>query len=253
MRVNYGSKLQSNTYIDQQSSEGLTVEDDQPVAVKCTFRGVKGQLQDGTLRVVFDIDPEDITDFTLGFVVPGIGTPSIVARLNPEAAQSQLQQEMIDKANDYGDYAKALFKVGFFQAPPVLAALGTDADFEDWTEHQRSAFSGAFSEYVNGDGRCIAHHYRSVANGAGTGTKPPYSTIPLTHDEHDRAHRGDDDMSHEWQQKTLTKHRSAWGRVRLHDIFGVASLAEISPDAMLEWAEANDIAQFLPREYREHG
>lgn len=67
---------------------------------------------------------------------------------------------------------------------------GTDAEFRAWVQKQRSCVSGRFSEYLgSGEGRCIAAHVRRVAHGAGTGCKPPFSAVPLTHGEHLKQHQ----------------------------------------------------------------
>ena len=65
---------------------------------------------------------------------------------------------------------------------------GTDKQFREWIQRQPSAISGRFSEYVDGEGRCLAAHVRRAAT-SGTGYKAPYSCIPLTRAEHDLQHQ----------------------------------------------------------------
>lgn len=62
--------------------------------------------------------------------------------------------------------------------------FGTDREYLEWLSSRPSALSGAFNQILDGRGRCIACHVRRVSRGAGTGIKPPFSAIPLTHGEH---------------------------------------------------------------------
>jgi hypothetical protein len=62
-------------------------------------------------------------------------------------------------------------------------AKGTDEQFREWVQRQPSCVSGHFSEYVNGEGRCIAAHVRRAGE-SGTAFKGEYAAVPLTHDEH---------------------------------------------------------------------
>lgn len=220
-----------------------------PSAVKFTFRGVDRQLQDGTFRLKIDIEPGDITAVTEMFVVPGIGTEGAMARITPESSQKAAQDETIRK---YGDSARELFRLGFFQVPEVLAAIGTDKDFLAWIRLQPSAFSKEFSEYVeDGTGRCIASHVRRVSLGAGTAIKPPFAAIPATFLEHDQVHKGDPEFSIEVQEKKLKKYQDEWAKLNLSEWFNVESLSEVAPEDFLGWAEAKGVERYLPREYRE--
>ena len=67
----------------------------------------------------------------------------------------------------------------------------TDKAFREWIETKRSCLSGEFSEFLNGEGRCIACHVRR-AGAAGTAYKPPYSVVPMTFAEHSvQSHGGE--------------------------------------------------------------
>lgn len=63
-------------------------------------------------------------------------------------------------------------------------AYGTDREYLDWLSYQPSAVDGSFNQWKDGVGRNIACHVRQVARGAGTGTKPPFSAIPMRHEQH---------------------------------------------------------------------
>lgn len=68
-------------------------------------------------------------------------------------------------------------------------AAGTDNEFLEFLRSQKSAVSGEWGTWNMGlgIGRCQACHYRT-ANNSGIGTKPEYSAIPLTYDEHRNQH-----------------------------------------------------------------
>lgn len=68
---------------------------------------------------------------------------------------------------------------------------GSDREFLDWIRRQPSCISGNFAEWVDGEGRNPACHVRRAAH-AGTGYKPIYSAVPMTHEEHDdQSRRGE--------------------------------------------------------------
>lgn len=62
-----------------------------------------------------------------------------------------------------------------------------EQNFLAWIRTQKSCITGRYSEYVNGDGMCIAAHVRR-ANNSGVGMKPSLNAIPLTNDEHMHQH-----------------------------------------------------------------
>jgi hypothetical protein len=65
---------------------------------------------------------------------------------------------------------------------------GSDAEYRAWVQKQPSCVSGKFSEYVNGEGRCLAAHVRRSRD-SGTAFKAEYSCVPLTREEHDLQHQ----------------------------------------------------------------
>ena len=97
---------------------------------------------------------------------------------------------------------------------PLLKACrskGSDKQFIEWTRRQPSAYSGEFSEWVNGEGRNPACHIRR-ANSSGTGFKAAYHTIPLTHAEHLLTHQKGESalMPKEWFEVQLRLHLELW-------------------------------------------
>lgn len=61
--------------------------------------------------------------------------------------------------------------------------IGEDRAFAAWVRRQPSCVSGCFSEWVEGEGRCEFAHVRRALH-SGTGFKPLFSGVPLTHAEH---------------------------------------------------------------------
>lgn len=64
---------------------------------------------------------------------------------------------------------------------------GSEEQYYSWLRQCPSCLFPEFSEYVNGEGRCVVAHVRNV-NG-GIGYKPPYSAVPLTQDQHAKQHQ----------------------------------------------------------------
>lgn len=206
------------------------------------FRGLKGQC--------FDLAIEPVK--TEGEAVP-VGAESIKKKKGP-----------------YGEYAKALKLSGFFRAPQVWEALGSDKDYLDWVTYQPSCISGEYSEFdENEEGRCIAAHVRRVRDGAGTGMKPRYSAVPLTFKEHQIQHESGEsgcldaflrkheryfwgeEAARDWfdRQRINYVERWAWETFRKHLL--VDSMSEVSPQLMYDWAKANEVENLLPNIIKE--
>ena len=154
---------------------------------------------------------------------------------------------------DLGKLASNLYRHGFFYNPKVLAAIGTDKDYREWIQKQPSAISGEFSEYVNGEGRCEAAHVRRAGE-AGTGYKPPYSCIPLTHEEHAQQHQHGESVlaPSEWWEKARAKYIVAWAKeTLLKELGGYDGFREVPPEKLMEWAKFHEIEQYLPSAYHE--
>ena len=100
----------------------------------------------------------------------------------------------------------------------------SDKKYLEWLRTQPSCISGEYSEYVNGQGMNPACHVRR-ANNSGTGYKPKFSAIPLTHKEHGIQHQYGEaallntkpiktmDELHnakEWFEKKATEYYEKW-------------------------------------------
>ncbi|HVC17685.1 MAG TPA: hypothetical protein VNE18_10330 [Rhodanobacter sp.] len=153
----------------------------------------------------------------------------------------------------FGDYAKALRQAGFCRCPDVWRAAGTDAEFRAWIQRQPSWVSGNFSEYVEGEGRCVAAHVRRVADGAGTGHKPEYACVPLTDAEHQHQHQqGESALAPEadWD-KARIEYVEQWCWDTVKTALGEDSMATVEPARLLAWAKERGVDRYLPPCYRE--
>ena len=83
---------------------------------------------------------------------------------------------------------------------------GTDAEYLRWVTFQPSCVDGSFNQWQDGVGRNIACHVRQVNRGAGTGIKPPFSAIPMTHEQHLDEER----YRIEWRVEQAEEHLRRW-------------------------------------------
>ena len=169
--------------------------------------------------------------------------------LNCTISQGDILEIKDTKSKD----ASKLYSSGFFYAPKVLDALGSDEQYRHWIQKQPSALSGNFSEYVDGEGRCEAAHVRR-ANNAGFGMKPEYSCIPLTHKEHYQQHtKGETSLGKpvEWFESKRNEYLIKWAKETLLSKLGNYSrLRDLPKSSLCNWCSENDLTMYLPKEYR---
>ena len=151
--------------------------------------------------------------------------------------------EVAERYN-HGDYARKLHAKGFFRAPKVWAALGTDEEYQAWCREHACA--------VCGDPGTVFAHVRRVHRGAGMGIKPEWSGLPLCDSCHTIQHNEGYSAVHsgglDWFEKAATRYVEDWAHARLVTYFGAESLTEIQPDSIIEWAQHHDCGVYLPRE-----
>jgi hypothetical protein len=152
----------------------------------------------------------------------------------------------------YGHLARLLFRAGFFLAPDVCRAVGTDAGFLTWVRDQPCMVAG-----MDGVGACsgdvVAAHVRRIANGAGTGRKPEFSALPLCDGHHRQQHQHGESIfgDREWWDRRRADYLTTWARRNLEAMLGVESIGDVPPATLLAWAQRAGVAHLLPREYRE--
>ena len=88
---------------------------------------------------------------------------------------------------------------------------GSDNEYQKWVRLWPSCLSGAYSEVVEGVGKCEFAHVRRASN-SGTAYKPEYSGIPLTHDEHALQHQKGESVfcPPEWYEAQAQKYLTMW-------------------------------------------
>ena len=199
-------------------------------------------MADGTPRVVLDLDCP-LSEAAKLFDAPG--APVAIARLTPAAAQESAQAATVERTSPYGKEASALYRGGFFAAPPVHRAIGKDADFLAWLRLQPCAICKrqAPSE---------AAHVRRIAAGAGVGIKPEYSAIPLCHEHHAAQHQHGESAigGKEAVDRMAAAALTNWAHTTLVARLGYEHLSDIPPETLREWAERNELHAYLPKEYR---
>jgi hypothetical protein len=211
-----------------------------------------GETRSGGKYIKLYLDDDD-DDPLLNF--RGLDTATLKKsghNFNVTISQGDIIPAEQPQAKPYGKFASQLYSGGFFLAPNVLQAIGSDDTYRKWIQTQPSAYSGNFSEYINGEGRCIAAHVRRSSN-AGTGYKPPYSCIPLTDAEHQLQHqKGESALSprEEWD-KAKNKYLIKWAKQELAAFLGYESMGFVPPKTLRKWCLEKDTEQYLPRAYRE--
>ena len=141
-----------------------------------------------------------------------------------------------------GGHWDQLIRKGFFYNPHLLETLGGDKEFCHFLRRQPSAISNEFSEYINGEGRCVVAHVRRASN-SGTGYKPKFSALPLTVDEHAAQHQhGEEHLKPKsWWDNQVAKHIVKFVKHRLKQIFLVESLKDIAFEDFAIWCNKNNL------------
>lgn len=94
----------------------------------------------------------------------------------------------------------------------LARAKDTDDQFLEWLKHQPSAIDGRMDyDPDTGLSWCDPCHYRTAHN-SGTGTKPLYSAVPMTHAQHLEQHRVGqfNFMQREWWERQVEAHLRRW-------------------------------------------
>lgn len=233
------------------------------------FIGLFGHVADvkavkslGVCRVVVEVPIEQHKAVTNGFWDADV----LITLSNSKQGYGMATTDRLPetpKPSDNGTHYQELYKSGFFNNPALWRWAGTDGDYQNWVRNQPSCVSGK-QDWHNGRdgsiGKCEYAHVRRVANGAGTGIKPEYSGVPLTHEEHALQHQQGEaallqaygirfDDAAAWFEKQAVQHRTAWVKSQIYAHFDVGSMKEIEPAEFAEWARQNGFA--LPSIFKE--
>lgn len=231
-------------------------------------------LADGTLRLQVDVHHGDAPT-ALGLLCE-VGTTVAVARLVEDSTDPSPPDEEPgpdDRREAYalegkhpppaaqrstrdpltGQVLKHFYTSGFFQSPKVCRALGLDAEFLQWLRRQVCWHCGKQELGDNDQFYVQAAHVRRVAQGAGTGVKPPYSAIPLCSKCHDIQHAvGESGIApREWWEEKAARARQEWGHQKLREVFATDSVSEhVSVDDLWAWLKTKDLLNFVPAKVR---
>ena len=218
--------------------------------ISCTFVRMQ-TLADATPRIVLDCDCS-LADLAALNLTPG--ATFALARLTDAAARDDAAQRFASPpAANFGEFAKALYLSSFVRSPDVWRAIGTDEEFRMWLRDQTCAFCKAMPPNE-------AAHVRAVANGAGMGIKPEYSSFPCCRECHQKQHNGGygpllgiadkyaiaDEIG---RKRVAFLH--AWGWHEMKRQLSVPHMNEADPAAVLLWAQQRGVDHLLPREFKE--
>lgn len=232
------------------------------------FIGCFGEVADikavkslGVCRIVVEVPIEQHKAVTNAFWGRDVLiTPSEAKHGYGIATTDRLPETPKPATTDNGAHYQALYQSGFFNNPVLWRWAGTDGDYQEWVRNQPSCVSGK-QDWDNGTGKCEYAHVRCVANGAGTGIKPDYCGVPLTHEEHALQHQQGETAllrafninfatAPEWFEKQAIKYRTDWIKSVIYEYFEVGSLKEIEPSEFAEWAKEIGVFNALPSVFK---
>ncbi|WP_153716986.1 hypothetical protein [Eikenella corrodens] len=229
------------------------------------FIGLFGHVADvkavkslGVCRLVVEVPIEQHKAVTNGFWDADVLVTLSDAKQAYGVAEADKPEQ--EELADYGHYYQALYKSGFFHNPALWRWAGTDGEYQDYVRALPSCVSGR-QDYDADSGRmrCEYAHVRRVSAGAGTGVKPEYSGVPLTHEEHALQHCAGEsallggaykDGRLDWFQKKAAEYRTAWIKSVLYAHFGVESLKEVPPQQFAQWAQECGMYPALPAVFK---
>ena len=195
-----------------------------------------------------------------------------------DQSKTNLSEQILEEEPVKGDYswvAQALHRIGFFRAPPVWKALGTDDQFRAWVQKQPCIISGDFDyvELTPGGGlerRCEACHVRRSGE-SGTSYKGEYACVPMKHDIHASQHKFGETHAYgqylnnqnrvdgiiseqtakDWFDKKRLETVEAWAHHMLCKHLCIDSLTQATPNMLTEFCVANALINYLPAKIRE--
>lgn len=146
--------------------------------------------------------------------------------------------------------AQVLWRSSFFRTPAVWECLGSDEDYLAWLRKRPCCIDAkAFGQH---EGDIVPMHVRRVAAGAGTGTKPPFSAIPGCWRHHELQHSSGESAvgGKDFYDRQRIIHVQRWVWETLTQLMGAASMTEIAPVRVREWAAGHGLDGYLPGGYR---
>ena len=222
-------------------------------------RGRKGEMVEVAARLIDNS----------GEYIPPNKKPKIYADAAPKTMGELYNQEAIESSGEHGKYWQGLIRLGVFNAPPVLEAIGADKNFQAWVRKQPSCLSkDADWDEESGELRNEYCHVRRVSEGAGTGIKPKYFGVPMTHEEHNYQHqygelvtlterrpkKGADPAqwnvktAKAWFENKAAQHRMEWATTALIRQLGYKRRRDCPPEEVKSWIKMHKLERFFPKD-----
>lgn len=182
--------------------------------------------------------------------------------------ETQETEEVAKEKAPYGAQARELRLSSFFLRPDVWKAVGTDAEYREWIQTQTSCLDhDADWDPDIGASVCEAAHVRRSGE-FGTGYKGEYACVPLTHAQHQMLHSKEGELGviqkyrpHEdiesvesakaWFDKERVWYVQSWCWQSLREQLGWPHWNQIAPYLLRDWANENDLHNYLPACYKE--
>ena len=167
---------------------------------------------------------------------------------------AEISQEGWDvAATTYGDQAQKLKLSGFCDRPEVHNALGGDAAFLDFIRGREICVALPLEDDITCRGGIVPAHVRRIAKGAGTGIKPEYSAVPMCDYHNQRQHqRGESHVGgKDYLDRQAAKYLEKWGWWALKKELGYASMRDVPPKELRDWAFNHGLVLHLPACYQD--
>jgi len=168
-----------------------------------------------------------------------------------------------DPEKPYGKFWREAIINGTFKSKRLAATIGSQAEYEAWTQMQPSCISGR-GDYVWGDSepKCEFAHVRRAGD-SGTAFKGDYSGVPLTHDEHQAQHKNGErqcliayhkngdlststEAAKQWFDEQAARNLEAWASITFAKKFGAEkSRAESDPYLLISWLAEHDLTELI--------
>lgn len=219
-------------------------------------------------RISFEVDQETFIAF-MDARTPGMYLACVATVIDGvEGAPPPVTEPV--SAKPFSEEAETLHKSRVFGLVEFASAVGTDAEYHAWIQRRKSCVSRKYSEYVDGEGRCIAAHVRRASD-AGTAFKPEFHQVPLTDEEHQLQHQhGEMELllrtgifcreatpvlpnAKDWLYEKAFSYRQRWVWETLKKQLGYSSWSQVPPHVLAEWcaSKSPSLLAKLPRCYRD--
>lgn len=200
------------------------------------------KTKDGPVyRVSFEVPP-DVWQWFMDGKTKGM----LLAAKATVVADAEDDAPLHTEKGEHGQASKILYAAGVHRSALVREALGGDAAYLAWIREQPCCSTRTeHSTWIQ------AAHVRRVAAGAGTGTKPLYSVVPLCDACHRLQHtQGESAVGgKDYLDKQVQKHLDAWAWHALARALGCESMTHANPSTVVAWFDARDFR--VPVAYRE--